>query len=85
MGACVADLEHADGGGKLHRLTGQQHQLANDDPMDQNQHDWGTEKEPPQVDLRLQEGERDIAIEQQIRLRDGANRDQQIAHQANKN
>ena len=81
MGALLGGLEHANGGGELERLAGEQHELADEPHVDQHEQDRRKQEEAGELDLHLQDGQRDVAVEQQVLVADAGDGDQQIAHQ----
>ena len=52
--------------------------------VQQHQQDRREQEEAGQPDLHLQQRQRDVAVEQQVAVRDAGNGDQQVGHQAEK-
>ena len=83
VGALVARLQHADRGRELERLARQLHQLAHEPQVQQHEQDRREQEEAGELDLDLQDRQRDVAVEQQVLVADPGHRDQQVADEGN--
>ena len=83
VGALLGRLQHADRARELERLARQLHQLAHEPQVQQHEQDGREQEEAGELYFDLQDGQGDVAVEQQVLVGDPGHSDQQVADEGN--
>ena len=70
MRALLGRLEQADGVVELQRLARQQRELRHEPQVHEDEHDRRELEELPELDIDLEDRQRDRCLEQQVLVRD---------------